>query len=636
MRPTVAVLALVAVGASAATAPLADAARSAAPAGRTTNDVIVTTTADAGAGSLRAAIELVNAGTIPHPVIRFAIPGAGPHTIAPLTELPGIAHSVVIDGYTQAGSAVATADAPATLGIAIDGADVQTVLDLRADDSVVRGLRIENVGGSLAGTSSVAIRLAGDRNRVTGTHIGATGGGVEATTSGVSIGGDDAIVGGTTPADRNVIAAQEYGVRLTGGTGTRVTGNYLCTDQSGTGRPVADTAKWRGRSGGISSDGAPVTVGGNAAGEGNVIACITGVRLTGVHGAVVHGNLIGVDATGTRALAIEQGVLIEGGGANLVGGTVPGEGNVIASAEIFALAIESDVVAGDSTGNLIQGNLVGTDASGEVGLATGTLAGVPMPAIWLQGDENVIGGTAPGAGNVIASAAGEGIAIVGDGNLVDGNWIGTDRASLLDLGNGGSGIRIQGDGNAVGVAAPNAIACNGGDGVSVVAPFQGKRSTDNPIVRNLSWLNGDLPIDLEDDGPTPNDPSPDPDTGSNRLQNTPVMLRGHGATASWELDSAPLTTYRIDFYDYAACTGGGVDTAYLGHVTARTDASGHAAGSTPLPAFEATAPVPPTPDPELWRRVVTTATVQELVTPPFGLSYAALTDTSEYSYYFFD
>ena len=67
----------------------------------------VTSTADSGPGSLRQAIldANANAGT---DTIAFAIPGAGVHTISPVTALPNITQPVTIDGYTQPGSAVNT------------------------------------------------------------------------------------------------------------------------------------------------------------------------------------------------------------------------------------------------------------------------------------------------------------------------------------------------------------------------------------------------------------------------------------------------------------------------------------------------------------------------------------------------
>src|SRR5947199_2927262 len=61
----------------------------------------VTGTANSGSGSLRQAI-LNSNGNFPGPnTIVFNIPGAGVHTIAPLTSLPALTVPVLIDGYTQ-------------------------------------------------------------------------------------------------------------------------------------------------------------------------------------------------------------------------------------------------------------------------------------------------------------------------------------------------------------------------------------------------------------------------------------------------------------------------------------------------------------------------------------------------------
>ena len=59
------------------------------------------------------------------------------------------------------------------------------------------------------------------------------------------------------------------------------------------------------------------------------------MRLTrGSSGNLVQGNTIGLDATGTRALAggsnnSRDGILIDNAPGNLVGGTAPGAGNVV-------------------------------------------------------------------------------------------------------------------------------------------------------------------------------------------------------------------------------------------------------------------------------------------------------------------
>jgi hypothetical protein len=71
---------------------------------------VVNTTADSGPGSLRQAILSANAltsggGTVcaPHR-IEFNIPGAGPHTIQPLSALPSVLITITFDGFTQPGA----------------------------------------------------------------------------------------------------------------------------------------------------------------------------------------------------------------------------------------------------------------------------------------------------------------------------------------------------------------------------------------------------------------------------------------------------------------------------------------------------------------------------------------------------
>src|SRR5207253_10382645 len=66
--------------------------------------LIVSNNSDSGNGSLRQAILDANA-TNGLDTIRFQIPGAGTHTIAPTTPLPAITDPVIIDGTSQSGFA---------------------------------------------------------------------------------------------------------------------------------------------------------------------------------------------------------------------------------------------------------------------------------------------------------------------------------------------------------------------------------------------------------------------------------------------------------------------------------------------------------------------------------------------------
>src|SRR6478735_3671616 len=85
----------------------------------TTTTKTVTNTNDSGAGSLRAAIFKVNNPALGFDTIEFDINGKGAHIISPSSPLPALTSPVVIDGYSQPGSAPATDVDPATLNIEI-------------------------------------------------------------------------------------------------------------------------------------------------------------------------------------------------------------------------------------------------------------------------------------------------------------------------------------------------------------------------------------------------------------------------------------------------------------------------------------------------------------------------------------
>jgi hypothetical protein len=226
----------------------------------------------------------------------------------------------------------------------------------------------------------------------------------------------------------------------------------------------------------------------------------------------LQGNRVGTNADGTAALPNGDGINVEGGDDNLIGGTGEGEGNLISGNGYAGLQLENgddapDEEVGPAVGNRVLGNLIGTDYSGDVPLGNGTTLGVPGIVLsWA--DASMIGGHEPGAGNVIAANGGDGIQLSGDANQIRGNAIGTNLDGDLGLGNGRNGIRVIGGnenniGDPIG-ASMNTIAYNGEDGISVEGT-----ATDNTVVRNLIFVNGtstdDLGIDLAGDGVTDND-----------------------------------------------------------------------------------------------------------------------------------
>ncbi len=95
-------------------------------------------------------------------------------------------------------------------------------------------------------------------------------------------------------------------------------------------------------------------------------------------------------------------------------------------------------ITGVAASNVIEGNVIGINAAGTVGLAN---AGDGIDVLG-GAHNNAIGGLAAGAGNVIAGNAGNGVYIsdtATQGNGVLGNAIFGNGGSTLLLGNGGNG-----------------------------------------------------------------------------------------------------------------------------------------------------------------------------------------------------
>ncbi len=131
----------------------------------------VTNTDDSGDGSLRQAILDSNSSPGSN-TISFDIPGTGVQVIQPDSQLPAVTVPVVIDGYTQPGSAPnsATQGDNATPMIVLDGSMIsdnalRTGLQIKADDSTVRGMVIDNF-------DAAGVLLDGSNNHLEGSFVG--------------------------------------------------------------------------------------------------------------------------------------------------------------------------------------------------------------------------------------------------------------------------------------------------------------------------------------------------------------------------------------------------------------------------------------------------------------------------------
>jgi parallel beta-helix repeat protein len=458
------------------------------------NHVAVTTTADVadgdtssfanlnsqpgpdGAISLREA--LLSANTTPTATlaltITFSIPitdtgydatlGAwtisvgGENSSAPDSALPPLARgNLRIDGTTQPGSS-------SHPRIVLDGYDVYEAdgfnngLTITSDGNKVRGL-------ALADFYDASIALSGAtaaNNQVAGCYMGTDALGLNPQTYGpvgveVRDGAHDNVIGGAS-VDRNLISGMyNDGVWIHDATTTRntVAGNWIGVDATG----QAALPNWAGVH---IEKGAHHNIVGSA-GQGNVLSGNDlGVYIVGGVGNTVAGNIVGLAADGTTVIGNRGGIfIVDGAHDNLIGGATPGARNIISGNSSSAYGQGVYLYGANTTNNTIQGNYIGVDASG-IRPAGNSTNGV-LIASGAQG--NTIGGTASGAGNVIAYNGYSGIWLDSGANLVGSNLIGVGADGTTALPNQQNGVRVQGDNNIIGPG--NLIAYNHLSGIKL-------------------------------------------------------------------------------------------------------------------------------------------------------------------------
>ncbi|PYS64028.1 MAG: hypothetical protein DMF74_08165 [Acidobacteria bacterium] len=606
----------------------------------TRQNFVVTNANDHGIGSLRQAILDANATQGPD-TITFNIPGGGVHTINLLIALPTITDPVVIDATTQPGYSGAPL-------IELNGAQTSgSGFQITAGNSTIRGFIINRFTNAALPGGIVLTTNGG--NTIQGNFIGidSTGSVAQRNTNGILItsGSGNNLIGGTSTAARNVISGNTFAGISVNTAGNQIQGNFIGTNAAGNAAIPTGTNGIE-----ITTSGAANNfVGGTTTSAGNLISGNpTGVSVNGTS-TTVQGNLIGTDSTGLKAVPNGIGVNANGPSNTLIGGLVPGARNVISGnngdgvyvsgngclvqGNFIGTDITGSVVLGNggngvtSGGNAviggvvpaarniisgngatggfgnialglnnfgpstIQGNYIGTDVTGNVALSN------PRTGIAVGSSSNVIGGPTLGARNVISGNT-VGIEIGGSttgsvaSNVVQGNYIGLNQAGTGALPNSSDGIRISAlnippvGNNTIGgtaAGAGNVIAFNGGRGVMVSS------GTGNSIRGNSISSNAGLGFDLFPIGVTPNDPG-DADTGANNLQNFPLLTavipNGGATTIQGILNSAPNTTYAIDFYSNSACdpSGNGEGERFVGSATVTTAGDGNASINAMVPA----------------------------------------------------
>lgn len=428
---------------------------------------IVTTTVDNGnnisptVGSLRAAINAVNLGS--NDAINFTIPTSDPGynaidntwTIQPPVDLPNIQNTVTIDGYTQPGSSVNTLAQGdnAILTIILNGNNYTVgdgfttgnglhfapLAQGSVDGSIVRGLVINqwlDNGILLDGTDATISNLS-----IIGCFIGTDASGMNemANRVGIALSGTtnaclNTIIGTPAFADRNIIAgsfaanySDSYGV--SGGcistiscNGSSIFNNYIGTDASGTFAL------------GNSLMGISLAEESNSLIQSNIISghTVFGLEFATCSEVVALNNFIGTDVTGTKPIGnLNSGIEFNNGyfgtptGNSVINNLISGNGAGITI---------GDIGAPGAILNIIQGNKIGTDATGTVALAN-TYFGIACQEGQNTISDNVISGNT--AGGIMFNGVFSAIE-----NVIASNFIGTDRTGTKKIPNGGNGIQV--------------------------------------------------------------------------------------------------------------------------------------------------------------------------------------------------
>lgn len=417
--------------------------------------------------------------------------------------------------------------------------------------------------------------------------------------TGASLNGATVTIGGTLPGSRNVITGNPTNVDINdltnGGAASNsiVQGNLIGTDPTGT---VGLSPTSNGVS--ILHNPTNMTIGGTTPAARNIISGNNrGVYVfDGAFFNTIQGNYIGTDVTGTHAVGnILQGFIsgktnatgVIPGGGSTIGGSALGAGNLISGngADGIEISGTSNGQTGSLPlqGNFILGNFIGTDATGQNALPNNG-NGIYLNA---GATNNIIGGSQPGSGNLIANNSGNGV-LIDPGTATPGQGTGNNTIANTIFSNSGAGVRIA-------------------------------TGTSNRISQNSIFQNKALGIDTDAAGHNINNHCNIPNTGANNLQNAPVLTAGSGsiyisATATdpngntsefsnavkatetgnilsllGSFDSTASTSFTIEFFSSTAAdsSGYGQGQTYLGSTTVTTGAGCTVAVSDPVDVTQA-------------------------------------------------
>ncbi len=308
--------------------------------------------------------------------------------------------------------------------------------------------------------SGFGIALLNPQSVAVGNLIGTDSTGTFAIPNGTGVLLERGRLGGPAIEDRNIVSGNGVGggVKIDGSDEspsiTRIVqGNFIGTDITGS-YAVANGANDGGHAGVWMGDGYHVLNGVEIA--DNLISGNNGAGVITNGKNWIHGNIVGLDSTGTYAIpnlegikhVRQQHVYIDADtpdvaampvilGSNLDGVNDENEGNIVAGNVWNGLDIYHDNPYHDDS-ILVAGNKLGTNRAGTE--SVGNYAG--LGASLLNGSIQV-GGTQPRSANVISGNrfAGAVLNIRNSGTAtLLGNFVGTDETTTRSLGNLGYGI----------------------------------------------------------------------------------------------------------------------------------------------------------------------------------------------------
>jgi hypothetical protein len=421
------------------------------------------------------------------------------------------------------------------------------------------GIYVDSSGGGLAVRAWIygnVVECNGMSDDVTATP-GATGNGIDiAGTDMVWIGVDTS--GTAHPNYRNYIRSNAgNGIHVNGlaAANNLIANNYIGLDDTGA------SAASNGRVG-VYMDGLANTT----AITGNVISgnAWAGVWLAGAQAITITHNLIGTNAASTAAIANgHDGIAISSSDAqyNLVGGDNAADRNVISGNALCGVRIRDG-----ATDNRVDYNYIGLNADGTAAIPNQE-AGVAI----IAADHNELGSY--GLGQFISGNTREGVYIENSRYTYVGpeNQIGVAADETTPLGNGLQGVMLNGAISTTVYAAM--IAHNDGAGVAVT----GSGATNNTLFPDEVKNNGGLPIDLGNDGFTPNGSHESP--GPNNWLNYPVITSSSGQV----ITGTACANCQVHIYraigNPAAKGGGGYNALY------HAEANGAGIWTATLPSY---------------------------------------------------